>query len=51
MIVSRIASTILPPSAFEAWFVGAAHDDRALDRVAAAAKKAANAAVDVPVTP
>ena len=37
----------LPPSAYEAWFVGAAHDDRALDRIAAAAKRAANAAADV----
>jgi len=41
----------LPPSAFEAWFVGAAHDGRALDRVAAAAKKAANAAADVRTAP
>jgi glutamate-1-semialdehyde 2,1-aminomutase len=34
----------LPPSAYEAWFVGAAHDDRALERIAAAAKRAAVAA-------
>ncbi len=34
----------LPPSAYEAWFVSAAHDDRALDRVAAALPKAAAAA-------
>jgi glutamate-1-semialdehyde 2,1-aminomutase len=36
----------LPPSAYEAWFVGAAHDDRALDRIASAAKRAADAAAD-----
>lgn len=34
----------LPPSAFEAWFVTAAHDDAALDRVAAALPAAAAAA-------
>ena len=34
----------LPPSAFEAWFVNAAHDDAALDRVAAALPHAARAA-------
>ena len=34
----------LPPSAYEAWFVSAAHDDRALDRVLAALPKAATAA-------
>jgi glutamate-1-semialdehyde 2,1-aminomutase len=34
----------LPPSAFEAWFVGAAHDQAALDRVAAALPAAAAAA-------
>jgi len=34
----------LPPSAFEAWFVSAAHDDRVLERVAAAAPAAARAA-------
>ena len=37
----------LPPSAYEAWFVGAAHDERALDRIATAAKKAAVAAAEV----
>jgi glutamate-1-semialdehyde 2,1-aminomutase len=37
----------LPPSAFEAWFVGAAHDDTALDRIAAAAGPAARAAAEV----
>ncbi len=34
----------LPPSAFEAWFVSAAHDDRAVDRIADALPKAAAAA-------
>ncbi|MEI8083429.1 MAG: aspartate aminotransferase family protein, partial [Actinomycetes bacterium] len=34
----------LPPSAFEAWFVSAAHDDTALDRIAAALPAAAAAA-------
>jgi glutamate-1-semialdehyde 2,1-aminomutase len=34
----------LPPSAFEAWFVSAAHDDAALDRFAAALPAAAAAA-------
>lgn len=34
----------LAPSAFEAWFVTAAHDDEALDRVAAALPEAARAA-------
>ncbi|MFN8125429.1 MAG: glutamate-1-semialdehyde 2,1-aminomutase [Candidatus Nanopelagicales bacterium] len=34
----------LPPSAFEAWFVSAAHDDRALDQVVAALPAAAAAA-------
>ena len=37
----------LPPSAYEAWFVGAAHDDRALERIATAAKRAAVAAAEV----
>ena len=37
----------LPPSGFEAWFVGAAHDDDAIDRIATAAKRAAVAAADV----
>ncbi len=39
----------LPPSAYEAWFVSAAHDDAALDRIVAAlpaAARAAAAAVD-----
>jgi glutamate-1-semialdehyde 2,1-aminomutase len=34
----------LPPSAFEAWFLSAAHDDAALDRVVAALPAAARAA-------
>jgi glutamate-1-semialdehyde 2,1-aminomutase len=34
----------LPPSAFEAWFVGATHDDAVLDRVSQAAPQAAEAA-------
>ncbi|MBA3233658.1 MAG: glutamate-1-semialdehyde 2,1-aminomutase [Propionibacteriales bacterium] len=34
----------LPPSAFEAWFVSAAHDDRAIDKIASALPKAAAAA-------
>ena len=34
----------LPPSSFEAWFVSAAHDDRAVDRIAAALPRAAAAA-------
>ncbi|TQF04930.1 glutamate-1-semialdehyde-2,1-aminomutase [Kitasatospora acidiphila] len=34
----------LPPSAFESWFVSAAHDERAIDRIAAALPAAAQAA-------
>jgi glutamate-1-semialdehyde 2,1-aminomutase len=34
----------LPPSAYEAWFVSAAHDDAALERIAAALPHAARAA-------
>jgi len=34
----------LPPSAFEAWFVSAAHDEAAVERVAAAVPAAARAA-------
>lgn len=34
----------LPPSAFEAWFLSSAHDDRALDRVVTALPEAARAA-------
>jgi glutamate-1-semialdehyde 2,1-aminomutase len=39
----------LPPSAFEAWFVGARHDDAALERIAAALPRAARAAAEVVV--
>jgi glutamate-1-semialdehyde 2,1-aminomutase len=34
----------LPPSAYEAWFVSTAHDDAALERIAAAVPDAARAA-------
>jgi glutamate-1-semialdehyde 2,1-aminomutase len=37
----------LPPSAFEAWFVGASHDTAAVDRVADALPHAARAAAEV----
>jgi len=37
----------LPPSAFEAWFVSAAHDDEALSRIADALPAAARAAATV----
>jgi glutamate-1-semialdehyde 2,1-aminomutase len=43
------AGVYLPPSAFESWFVTAAHDDRALARIAdalPAAARAAAAAID-----
>jgi glutamate-1-semialdehyde 2,1-aminomutase len=38
------AGVSLPPSVFEAWFVSAAHDDVALDRIVAALPAAARAA-------
>ncbi len=38
------AGVLLPPSVFEAWFVTAAHDDIALDRILAALPAAARAA-------
>jgi glutamate-1-semialdehyde 2,1-aminomutase len=38
------AGIYLPPSAFEAWFVSAAHDDEALSRMSAALPGAARAA-------
>jgi glutamate-1-semialdehyde 2,1-aminomutase len=41
----------LPPSAFEAWFVGASHDDAALERVAAALPDAARAAAATDPSP
>jgi glutamate-1-semialdehyde 2,1-aminomutase len=34
----------LPPSAFEAWFLSAAHDDGAMDRIVSALPAAADAA-------
>jgi glutamate-1-semialdehyde 2,1-aminomutase len=37
----------LPPSAYEAWFLSAAHDDAALDRIANALPHAARAAAEV----
>ncbi len=37
----------LPPSPFEAWFVSAAHDDRAIERIAGALPHAARAAAEV----
>lgn len=40
----REAGVLLPPSVFEAWFVTAAHDDAALDRVLSALPAAAHAA-------
>ena len=36
----------LPPSAFESWFVSASHDDRAIERIAAALPAAARAAAE-----
>jgi glutamate-1-semialdehyde 2,1-aminomutase len=42
------AGVYLPPSAFEAWFVGASHDDAALNRIVAALPAAARAAAAVP---
>src|SRR5690348_13877730 len=36
----------LPPSAFESWFVSASHDERAIERVAAALPSAAKAAAE-----
>ena len=38
----------LPPSAYEVWFLSAAHDDSALDRVLSALPAAARAAATVP---
>jgi glutamate-1-semialdehyde 2,1-aminomutase len=40
------AGVYLPPSPFEAWFVSAAHDDTAIDRIAAALPSAAKAAAE-----
>ncbi|MFE6775279.1 glutamate-1-semialdehyde 2,1-aminomutase [Streptomyces sp. NPDC057702] len=36
----------LPPSAFESWFVSTAHDERAIEKIAAALPAAARAAAD-----
>jgi glutamate-1-semialdehyde 2,1-aminomutase len=41
----------LPPSAFEAWFVGASHDSAAIERIAAALPRAARAAAAVAPVP
>jgi len=41
------AGVYLPPSAFEAWFVSAAHDDTAVERIASALPAAARAAASV----
>jgi glutamate-1-semialdehyde 2,1-aminomutase len=41
------AGVHLPPSAFEAWFVSAAHDERAVDRVLEALPGAARAAATI----
>ncbi len=41
------AGIYLPPSAFEAWFVSAAHDDAALERLSEALPAAARAAAEV----
>ncbi|MCW2826167.1 MAG: hemL [Aeromicrobium sp.] len=40
------AGVYLPPSAFESWFVSAAHDEQALSRIAEALPGAARAAAD-----
>ncbi|KUF17510.1 MULTISPECIES: glutamate-1-semialdehyde 2,1-aminomutase [Streptomyces] len=41
----------LPPSAFESWFVSTAHDERAVERVAAALPAAARAAAEATNSP
>jgi glutamate-1-semialdehyde 2,1-aminomutase len=41
------AGVYLPPSPYEAWFVGAGHDDAAIERIAAALPEAARAAAKV----
>ena len=43
-VTQREAGVYLPPSAFEAWFVSAAHDDEALSRMSEALPGAARAA-------
>ena len=42
------AGVYLPPSAFEAWFMSAALDDEALERIAAALPGAARSAATCP---
>ncbi len=42
------AGIYLPPSAYEAWFTSAAHDEQAIDRIAEALPAAAKAAAAVP---
>jgi glutamate-1-semialdehyde 2,1-aminomutase len=42
------AGIYLPPSAYEAWFTSAAHDDEALERIATALPSAAKAAAAIP---
>ena len=41
------AGVYLPPSAFEAWFLSAVHDDAAIERIATALPAAAKAAAEV----
>ncbi|WAL97121.1 glutamate-1-semialdehyde 2,1-aminomutase [Streptomyces sp. Je 1-369] len=41
----------LPPSAFESWFVSTAHDERAIERIAAALPGAARAAAEATEVP
>jgi glutamate-1-semialdehyde 2,1-aminomutase len=43
---ARERGVYLPPSSFEAWFLSAAHDDAALDRIAEALPHAARAAAE-----
>ena len=42
------AGVYLPPSAFEGWFLSAAHDDGALDRIVAPCRRPPRAAAAVP---
>ncbi len=45
------AGVSLPPSVFEAWFLSAAHDERAIERIVAALPGAAKAAAAAAATP
>ena len=45
------AGVYLPPSAYEAWFLSAAHDDRAVSTVLDALPDAARAAARAQETP